>query len=83
VLVYLSWLEQEVALVADLGLAAELPEGALAAAEDALRGKLAAGGVAVADELARLAGTLGTAMPRGADDINELPDTIDSDMRHR
>src|SRR4051812_45218011 len=83
VLVYVSWLEQEVALVPDLGLAAELPEGAIAAAEAALRDKLAAGGVAMADELARLATGMGTAMPRRDDDVNELPDAIDSDMRHR
>jgi putative membrane protein len=83
VLVYISWLEQEVALVPDLGIAAELPDGAIAAAEDALRGKLSAGGAAVADELARLATAMGVAMPHRDDDVNELPDAIDSDMRHR
>jgi putative membrane protein len=83
VLVYVSWLEQELALVPDLGLAAQLPEGALAAAEDKLRGVLAAGGSAVAAELERLAAMLTSAMPHRADDVNELPDAIDSDLKER
>ncbi|MEO8550894.1 MAG: hypothetical protein ABI678_13000 [Kofleriaceae bacterium] len=83
VLVYISWLEQEVALVPDLGLAAELPDDALATAEAALRGALGDGGDAVAGELARLGSVMGAAMPHRDDDVNELPDAIDSDMRHR
>ena len=83
VLVYISWLEQELALVPDLGLAALLPEGALAEAEAKLRATLAAGGAAVAAELERVAEMMGTAMPHRDDDVNELPDAIDSDMKER
>lgn len=84
ILVYLSWLEQEVALVPDLGLAAALPEGALAEVEAKLRPLLPAGGAAVAAELAKVAAMMGTAMPHREDDVNELPDAIDSDLReHR
>jgi uncharacterized membrane protein len=39
-----------------------------------------AGGAAVARELARLAPALAAALPCRADDINELPDAIDSDL---
>lgn len=81
-LVYISWLEQEVALVPDLGLAASLPDGALEAAEAKLRAQLTTSGAAVAEELARLAEQMGVAMPHRDDDVNELPDAIDSDMRH-
>jgi putative membrane protein len=80
VLVYISWLEQELALVPDLGLAAQLPEGALAEAETKLRPLLPAGGAAVAAELERIAAMMGTAMPHRDDDVNELPDAIDSDL---
>ena len=84
VLVYISWLEQELALVPDLGLSAQLPEGALAEAEAKLRATLPAGGAAVAAELERVAAMMGTAMPHQDDDVNELPDAIDSDMKdHR
>jgi putative membrane protein len=83
VLVYISWLEQELALVPDLGLAARLPEGALADAEAKLRATLAAGGAAVAAELERIATMMGTAMPHRDADVNELPDAIDSDMKER
>jgi len=83
VLVYISWLEQEIALVPDLGLAASLPEGALGTAEAKLRALLPAGGAAVAAELEQLAAVMGGAMPHRDDDVNELPDAIDSDMKDR
>jgi uncharacterized membrane protein len=41
---------------------------------------MADGGAAVARALERLAPELAVAMPRRADDINELPDAIDSDI---
>ncbi len=82
-LVYISWLEQELALIPDLILASSLPEGSLETAEAALRAKMGAGGAAVAAELERLADQMSVAMPHHADDINELPDAIDSDMGRR
>ena len=79
-LVYISWLERAVALVADSGLAAALPAGAVADAEAKLTAAIGRGGVAVAHALAALASPLGKAMPPRPDDINELPDAIDSDL---
>ncbi|HEX7704360.1 MAG TPA: hypothetical protein VF403_26645, partial [Kofleriaceae bacterium] len=77
------WLEQELALIPDLILASSLPEGAIETAETALRAKMSSGGAAVAVELERLADQMGVAMPHQADDVNELPDAIDSDMGRR
>jgi hypothetical protein len=48
-----------------------------------LRAKIGSGGAAVAAELERLADQMGVAMPHQADDVNELPDAIDSDMDRR
>lgn len=82
-LVYISWLEQQVVLVADSVLAAALPADALAAAEAALTAAMPRGGKAVADVLAHLAPELARALPCRADDRNELPDAIDSDLEAR
>lgn len=76
-LVYCSWVEQQIALVADVGLAEALPEGALAKLEGALTAVMARGGAAVARALAASAEQMGSALPHSADDINELPDDID------
>ena len=83
VLVYISWLEQEVALVADVGLAHALPEGVLATAEDELSRAVPRGGARVARLLEALALAMAKAMPHRDDDVNELPDAIDSDMESR
>lgn len=83
VLVYISWLEQHVCLVADLSLAAALPADAQAAAEAALTAAMSRGGAAVAAVLEALAPELAKTLPRRADDTNELPDAIDSDLEHR
>lgn len=69
-LVYISWLEQDIALVPDVGLS--LP----ADAEQKLTSAMHAGGAAVAKALGSLAAALGEAAPRRADDKNELPDAI-------
>lgn len=82
-LVYISWLEREVALVPDVGLARALPDGTLVRAENELSAAVRAGGAAVAHRLETLAPELATAMPHQADDINELPDAIDSDLDAR
>jgi putative membrane protein len=83
ILVYLSWLEREAAIVLDSGIARALASEAHAHAERALTTAMAAGGAAVARALERLTPMLAAAMPRRADDKNELPDVIDSDLdRH-
>jgi len=77
VLVYISWLERQVALVPDLGLARALPADFIARAENDLTAAMPRGGTAVADQLAALAGAMAKAMPHRDDDVNELPDAID------
>ncbi len=83
VLVYISWLEQQVALVADSGLDRAFTAEALREAETALTAQVRSGGAAVAQVLEALGARLGAAMPRRADDLNELPDAIDSDLDPR
>lgn len=80
VLVYISWLERVVVLVADSGLDRRLPATARLEAEEILTAAMASGGAAVARALEKLALALGSAMPRRDDDINELPDAVDSDL---
>lgn len=77
-LVYISWLEREVALIPDLGLQRDLADGVLARAEAELSRAMPKG-VAVAAGVEALAPAMATAMPHQADDVNELPDAIDSD----
>jgi putative membrane protein len=77
-LVYISWLEHEVALVPDLGLARDVADGVLAKAELALSAAMPHG-ARVAAGVEALAQAMATAMPHQADDVNELPDAIDSD----
>jgi len=80
VLVYVSWLERTIALVPDRGLAASWPAAAIDAAERALTDAMARGGAEVARVLEALAPELARAMPHRDDDVNELPDAIDSDL---
>ncbi|MDB4961705.1 MAG: hypothetical protein JWP01_1704 [Myxococcales bacterium] len=80
VLVYISWLEQQVALVADSSLERAVTADALRDAERVLTAAVSHGGAAVARELAKLAPKLALAMPRRTGDLNELPDAIDSDL---
>jgi putative membrane protein len=79
-LVYISWLERQVVLVPDSGLAKQL---SLEPAQLALTQALSKGGAAVAGALEQLAPRLAEAMPRRDDDRNELPDAIDSDLERR
>jgi len=79
-LVYVSWLEREIALVADSGLERTLIGDTRAQAERTLTAAMAAGGEAVARALERLTPALAVAIPHRDDDINELPDAIDSDL---
>lgn len=80
-LVYCSWVEQQIALVADVGLAEALPEGAFAKLEAALTEVMARGGAAVARVLAASADQMATALPHSENDVNELPDDIDEGPR--
>ena len=82
-LVYISWLEQQVVLVPDTALARALPGDALASLEGSLTGAMGAGGAEVARVLAKAAPELARAAPRRAEDVNELPDAIDSDLGPR
>jgi putative membrane protein len=82
-LVYISWLEQQVALVPDLGLSRALPAEALLRMEQALTAEMRHGGAAVATALEQLAAELRDAMPVAADDIDELSNSIDSDLPSR
>ena len=82
-LVYISWLEQQVVLVPDVGLARALPAAPLANAESALTAAMRSGGAAVAKTLAEIAVSLASAMPRRLDDVNELSDALDSDLASR
>jgi putative membrane protein len=82
-LVYIAWLEREVALVADSGLERKLPAGVREQAEGALSAAMSRGGAAVARALEQLAPALAAAMPPRPDDVNELPDVVDSDLEPR
>jgi putative membrane protein len=80
ILIYLSWLEREVAVVVDAGIERALPAEVHADAIRSLTAAIPGGGAAVARQLERFAPALAAAMPRRDDDVNELPDAIDSDL---
>jgi putative membrane protein len=80
-LVYISWLEQQVVVVPDSGLDRVLPAGALAILERDLTAAMRRDGAAVARQLEVDVAKLAIGMPRRSDDANELPDAIDSDLR--
>jgi len=82
-LIYISWLERQIALVGDIGLARALPADFLMQAETTLTATMRAGGTAVARDLERLADAMAKALPRSHSDENELPDGIDSDLERR
>ena len=83
VLVYISWLEQQIALVADSGLERAFTLEAMAAAEREVNAAMPKGGVAVARALEGYKTQLGVVMPRRAEDLNELPDAIDDETEAR
>lgn len=80
VLVYLSWLEQQAVVLADSGLPEAWRDGPRQTLEAELSAAMAAGGVAVARVLQSAGPLLAEAAPRSADDVNELPDTIDAPL---
>jgi putative membrane protein len=79
-LVYISWLEQQIALVADSGLARSITPEVITAVERELNAAMPRGGVAVARALESWKSQFAVAVPRRAEDLNELPDDIHSDM---
>lgn len=81
-LIYISWLEQEVALVGDIGLSRALPADTFTQAQGTLTAAMRDGGSAVAHALEVFASALTKALPRHRHDINELSDAIDSDVEH-
>jgi uncharacterized membrane protein len=83
VLVYISWLEQMVVVVPDLAAARAVPAVAFAKLERDLTAAMPGGGAAVSKRLAEVAPELARALPRRMDDVNELPDTLDSDLAQR
>ncbi len=78
ILLYVSVLEREAALVVDLGVeplaATEGWRRAVGELETAVRG--GADGSAVAGRLRALGGLLAPVLPCGAEDVNELPDEV-------
>lgn len=76
-LVYISWLEQEIELVADSGIEAAWTLDEVDAASRELTRTMRDGGAAVAKALATLAPKLALTIPRRELDVNELPDAID------
>ncbi|MGE0870119.1 MAG: hypothetical protein AB7P03_16260 [Kofleriaceae bacterium] len=79
-LVYVSWVEQTIAVVADSGVRRVLPDAELRTLEAELTGRMRHGGAAVAKVLEQQAGRFAAVLPRSASDSNELPDAIDSDL---
>jgi len=79
-LVYISWLEQRVAIVRDSGLDRVLPDDAVTQLERELTTAMRISGTALAERLEALLSKVTVGMPRRADDANELPDAIDSDL---
>jgi len=75
-LVFVAVRERRVLLVGDLAVVARFGDKGLARHADLLRAELPAGGQAVAGALAKLAGEYGAALPRAADDVNELGDLV-------
>jgi putative membrane protein len=77
-LVYISVRERRLVLVGDLAVVEKVRELDRHAAT--LAAALPGGGEAVAAALGKLAGDFGTALPHAVDDINELPDAVDTRM---
>lgn len=83
VLVYLSWLEGDCAVLADHGVPVSFRERGLRELERDLAAAMPRGGAAVAERLGKVAAELGELLPRQAADRNELPDDLDADLARR
>ena len=76
VLVFVAMRERRVMLVGDLAIVERFGDAGLARHAGALAVELPAGGEAFARALAGLADEYGAALPRAADDVNELADVV-------
>lgn len=82
-LVFVAVREQDVELVPDVAIAAKLGD-ALEAMATKVAAAIPGGGEATARALASLADELADKLPRGANDVNELPDeVVASDLKPR
>jgi uncharacterized membrane protein len=75
VLVFAAVRERGVVLIGDLEVVARIGDG-LAGHEAALGEALPSGSEALAGAIAKLARPFGAALPRAADDVNELGDLV-------
>ena len=76
VLVFVAVRERRVVLIGDLAIVERFGDAGLARHAVALGAALPAGAEPVAGALAALAGEYGAALPRVADDVNELADLV-------
>lgn len=83
VLVYVSVVEEMAEVVADDGVAACVADSEWADRVAAIDAAVPRGAVATARAIAALAPLLGRLLPRGKDDINELPDDLHVGEDHR
>ncbi len=82
-LVYISWLEQQVILVPDVAAAAAIAPELIVQLERDMSAAMRHGGAHVAELLAKRSADFAAVMPRRHDDRNELPDEIHSDLVKR
>jgi putative membrane protein len=83
VLVYCALAERTAVVIADSGVERAVPQSALDAWQDQIGDAIGRGGVATADAVAAMAHAFAAALPRAADDVNELQDAIEHDIDRR
>lgn len=82
-LVFVSWLEREAAVVADTGVVAAITPAALEDLRQRARLAMRHDGTALAEAIRTFADVAAAALPRAADDVNELPDDVDAQLERR
>jgi putative membrane protein len=83
ILVYVSLVEAQAEVVVDGGVATAWPDESRARLAAAVTAAIPGGGMAVGKAIAAVAPALGQALPRAADDVNELPDAVDIRPKRR
>ncbi len=83
VLVFVSWLEREAAVVADIGVIAAVTPAELARLRQRACLAMRHDGNALAEAIRAFAPAAAAALPRGTDDVNELPDELDAQLGRR